>query len=104
MEDIIHLRLLGAVQVERAGEPVRGFRSRKALALLGYLALQGQPAPRERQRRPAACLTAQLVPSGVRRQQRRFVGWVPRHRRCLQTRHRPGKDVITTIRTDTRAA
>jgi predicted ATPase/DNA-binding SARP family transcriptional activator len=48
MEDIIHLRLLGAVQVERAGEPVRGFRSRKALALLGYLAVQGQPTSRER--------------------------------------------------------
>jgi predicted ATPase/DNA-binding SARP family transcriptional activator len=48
MEGIIRLRLLGAVQVEQAGEPVRGFRSRKALALLGYLAVQGQPAPRER--------------------------------------------------------
>jgi DNA-binding SARP family transcriptional activator/predicted ATPase len=47
MEDVLCLRFLGTVQVERAGEPVRGFRSRKALALLGYLAMQGQPAPRE---------------------------------------------------------
>jgi DNA-binding SARP family transcriptional activator len=48
MEGIFHLRFLGPVQVERDGEPVRGFRSRKALALLGYLAVQGQPVPRER--------------------------------------------------------
>jgi predicted ATPase/DNA-binding SARP family transcriptional activator/Tfp pilus assembly protein PilF len=34
------LRLLGPVQVERAGNPVRGFESHKAIALLGYLALQ----------------------------------------------------------------
>ena len=48
MEGIVRLRLLGTVQVERDGEPVRGFGSRKALALLGYLAVQGQPVPRER--------------------------------------------------------
>jgi DNA-binding SARP family transcriptional activator/predicted ATPase len=48
MKGTTSLRLLGTVQVERAGEPVRGFRSRKALALLGYLAVQGQPVPRER--------------------------------------------------------
>ncbi|MBE9508874.1 MAG: tetratricopeptide repeat protein, partial [Chloroflexi bacterium] len=48
MGGIFRLRLLGTVQVERDGEPVRGFRSRKALALLGYLAVQGQPVPRER--------------------------------------------------------
>ena len=47
MEGIIHLRLLGPVQVERNGEPVRQLKSRKALALLGYLAVQGQPIPRE---------------------------------------------------------
>ena len=47
MEGILRLRLLGPVQVERDGEPVGGFESRKALALLGYLALQGQPVPRE---------------------------------------------------------
>jgi predicted ATPase/DNA-binding SARP family transcriptional activator len=41
------LRLLGTVQIERDGEPVRGFRSRKALAVLSYLAVQGQPIPRE---------------------------------------------------------
>jgi ABC-type oligopeptide transport system substrate-binding subunit/DNA-binding SARP family transcriptional activator len=48
MEGTIHLRLLGPVQVERDGEPVGGFRSRKALALLGYLVAQGGPIPRER--------------------------------------------------------
>ena len=37
------LRFLGPVQVERDGKPVRGFRSQKALALLGYLAAQGRP-------------------------------------------------------------
>lgn len=48
MEGTIHIQLLGAVQVERDGKPVRGFRSRKALALLGYLAVQDQPVSRER--------------------------------------------------------
>ena len=47
MEGIFHLRLLGPVQVERNGEPVRDLKSRKALALLGYLAGQGQPISRE---------------------------------------------------------
>jgi len=47
MEGILRLRLLGPVQVERNGEPVRGFESRKALALLGYLAVQGQPVSRQ---------------------------------------------------------
>jgi DNA-binding SARP family transcriptional activator/predicted ATPase len=48
MKGIISVRLLGTVEVERDGEPVGGFRSRKALALLGYLAVQSQPVPRER--------------------------------------------------------
>jgi DNA-binding SARP family transcriptional activator/tetratricopeptide (TPR) repeat protein len=48
MEGTTRVRLLGAVQVERDGVPVRGFRSRKALALLGYLAVQDQPVSRER--------------------------------------------------------
>ena len=48
MEGIFHFRLLGPVQVERNGEPVPDLlKSRKALALLGYLAGQGQPIPRE---------------------------------------------------------
>jgi DNA-binding SARP family transcriptional activator len=46
MAETTRLRLLGTVQVERDGETVRGFRSRKAL--LGYLAVQEQPIPRER--------------------------------------------------------
>lgn len=48
MAETTRLRLLGTVQVERDGEVLRGFRSRKALALLGYLAVQKQPIPRER--------------------------------------------------------
>jgi DNA-binding SARP family transcriptional activator/predicted ATPase/Tfp pilus assembly protein PilF len=48
MAGSIQVRLLGTVQLERDGVPVRGLRSRKALALLGYLAVQGGPVPRER--------------------------------------------------------
>ena len=48
MKSIFQLRFLGPVQIERDGEPVRGFESRKALALLAYLAVEGQPVPRER--------------------------------------------------------
>jgi predicted ATPase/DNA-binding SARP family transcriptional activator len=47
VEAIFRLKFLGAIQIERNGKPVRGFRSRKALALLGYLAAQNQPVPRE---------------------------------------------------------
>jgi predicted ATPase/DNA-binding SARP family transcriptional activator len=42
----VRLHMLGAVRVERGGEPVVGFESRKALALLCYLALQSQPRTR----------------------------------------------------------
>lgn len=48
MKKAIRLCFLGTVLVERDGKPVGGFRSRKALALLAYLALQAQPIPRER--------------------------------------------------------
>ncbi len=47
MRPIFRLSFLGTVQIERNGKLVRGFRSRKALALLGYLAVQNQPVPRE---------------------------------------------------------
>ncbi len=47
MEAPFRLRFLGTVQIERDGKPIRGFRSRKALAVLGYLAVQNQPVPRE---------------------------------------------------------
>ncbi|UCC89663.1 MAG: AAA family ATPase, partial [Anaerolineales bacterium] len=47
MGDVLRLRLLGPVQVEREGMPVRGFESRKALALLCYLAMHDQPLTRE---------------------------------------------------------
>ena len=42
----IQIRLLGPPQVLRDGLPVEGWRSRKALALLGYLALRDGPATR----------------------------------------------------------
>jgi WD40 repeat protein/DNA-binding SARP family transcriptional activator len=48
MKSAFQLRFLGPVQIERDGEPVRGFESRKALALLSYLAVERQPVPRER--------------------------------------------------------
>jgi predicted ATPase/DNA-binding SARP family transcriptional activator len=48
MADTTRLRLLGTVQVERDGKVQRSFRSRKALALLGYLAVREQPVPRGR--------------------------------------------------------
>ena len=48
MKSIFQLRFLGPVQIERDDSPVRGFESRKALALLAYLAMGGQPVPRER--------------------------------------------------------
>ncbi len=47
MEPTFRLQFLGIVQIEQDDEPVRGFESRKALALLGYLAVQGRPIPRE---------------------------------------------------------
>ncbi len=46
MASIFHLRFLGVPQVERDGEPVSGLRSRKALALLSYLAVQERAVPR----------------------------------------------------------
>lgn len=46
MDADYRLSLLGPVRVERAGQPVHGFESRRALALLCYLAAQGQPQTR----------------------------------------------------------
>ena len=46
MASLFHLQLLGSVQIDRDGEPVIGFKSRKALALLCYLAAEGQPVSR----------------------------------------------------------
>ena len=45
--DILEVRLLGPVQIQRAGQPIRGFESRKALALLCYLAACDQPLTRD---------------------------------------------------------
>ncbi len=46
MEVIWHIRLLGAIQVEKEGVPLRDFESRKTLALLGYLIMQNRPMSR----------------------------------------------------------
>ena len=46
MVSTFRLRLFGAAQVERDGEPLEGFKSRKALVLVGYLATQVQPVER----------------------------------------------------------
>lgn len=48
MKSTFRLRFLGPVQIERDGESVHGFESRKALALLACLVVEGQPVPRER--------------------------------------------------------
>lgn len=42
------LRFLGAVRIERDGKPVEGITSRKAVALLGFLAATGHPVTRDR--------------------------------------------------------
>jgi predicted ATPase/DNA-binding SARP family transcriptional activator len=46
MNIIYRLRFLGMIQVEREDMLLRDFESRKALALLGYLARQAQPVSR----------------------------------------------------------
>ncbi|GIK38497.1 MAG: transcriptional activator [Chloroflexota bacterium] len=46
MDVIYRLRLLGMIRVEKKGVLLRDFESRKALALLGYLARQDQPVSR----------------------------------------------------------
>jgi WD40 repeat protein/DNA-binding SARP family transcriptional activator len=46
MNNTYQLRLFGAVRVIKAGQPVRGFESRKSVALLGYLVRQSHPIAR----------------------------------------------------------
>lgn len=48
MKVIYHIRLLGTIQIEKEGIPIRDFESRKTLALLGYLVSQDQPVSRSR--------------------------------------------------------
>lgn len=48
LSDSVRLFLLGPARVEAGGTVVRGFESRKALALLCYLAATRLPAPRSR--------------------------------------------------------
>ena len=47
MENSFRLRFLGPAQIKQAGQPVRGLGSGKALALLGYLAVQDHSVSRE---------------------------------------------------------
>lgn len=69
MGDGYDLRFLGTVSVSRNGRPAGGFRSRKALAPLGYLAMQLQPTPREQ-------LAALFWPSQPRARGRANLSWV----------------------------
>ncbi len=46
MENDFRLKLFGSVVVEQGGTPLSGFKSRKVVALLGYLAAQGHPVER----------------------------------------------------------
>ncbi len=46
MTEVYHLRLLGPVEVTQDGKPVRGFVSRKAVALLGYVIVHNLPLAR----------------------------------------------------------
>ena len=46
MSSTYHLRLLGSVSITRDGLPLREFDSRKAVALLGYMARQNRPVER----------------------------------------------------------
>lgn len=46
MSSLFRLQLLGPVCLDRDGEPIHGFKSRKALALLGYLAAEHRPISR----------------------------------------------------------
>jgi adenylate cyclase len=46
MSNLVRLRLLGPAQIERAGQPGGNLLSGKALALLGYLSVRGQPLSR----------------------------------------------------------
>jgi len=43
---VLTLKLLGPIRVEREGIAIRGFRSQKTLALLGYLAAEQRPVSR----------------------------------------------------------
>jgi DNA-binding SARP family transcriptional activator/predicted ATPase/Flp pilus assembly protein TadD len=48
MENVTCIRLLGPVQVDRSENQLQGFESRKAVALLCYLAARDRPVSRER--------------------------------------------------------
>ena len=47
MSELLEIRTLGGLGVEQGGQPVTGFVSRTAEALLVYLACTGQSHPRE---------------------------------------------------------
>ncbi len=64
----ITLRLLGPLQIEHDGEPIRKIGSQKSLALLGYLVQQGQPISR-------TTLAGLLWPDQAEAEARRNVRW-----------------------------
>lgn len=66
------LTFLGPVQIEHAGKPLRGLRSRKAVALLAYLALRGQPVSR-------TALVDLFWPDQTERRGRANLSWVINH-------------------------
>jgi predicted ATPase/DNA-binding SARP family transcriptional activator len=43
----LHIRLFGAIEIRRDGEPLTDFRSEKALVLLAYLVSEDQPVTRD---------------------------------------------------------
>src|SRR4051812_9014257 len=43
---MVTLSLFGPVTIEQGGQPLRGLRSRKAIALLAYVAVHNKPLPR----------------------------------------------------------
>lgn len=47
MTELLEISTLGGLSIQRGGTPVEGLASRKAEALLVYLACTGQPQPRE---------------------------------------------------------
>ncbi|HEX3053247.1 MAG TPA: protein kinase [Aggregatilineaceae bacterium] len=47
MNDVLHIRTLGGLSIERGGQLIQGFASRKVEALLVYLAYTGRTYPRE---------------------------------------------------------
>ncbi|MCB0251410.1 MAG: hypothetical protein KDI07_22765, partial [Anaerolineae bacterium] len=70
--DQIEIRFLGPPQLLRGGRPLAGWRSRKALALLAYLALHDRPVVR-------ATLAEMLWPDSDEARGRANLSWALNH-------------------------